>query len=276
MSIALLSAGRRISTQNIGLHPEAVVWARRVLANSGSASAFTLAAVSSFCSAIDAAGIRDRFYRLNLFCGDNLAACLVPLYRGPSPAATQLGSTTDTNVNFVAGDYSESQGITATSAGKVLNTGLTSSSMPSNAGHAAWSIRNGSFLASGFLFGFNNNGSYRTYNFISNASSQNVGCASGNFNETSSTASAYARWVTSRTSLSSHVLYRNASAVNTSTATVTATTGSTDQFSVFGFNGSASARSGLHYYSLGDGMTAAQVNSFDTALQAFLAAMGRS
>lgn len=257
-------------------HPEALDWATQVSANGGSVSASTLAAVSAFCVAIQTAGIRDRFHRLNLFCGDQLQACLVPLYRGTSLAGTQFGNATDTNVNFVAGDYSESQGLTATSAGKQLRTGLLSSSMPSNAGHAAWSIRNGSFLALGFIHGFSHTAGYRTYCFLSNASSQSVGCASGNTSETSHFQSAYARMLVSRTTLSSHVLYKNGASVGTNTATVTATSGSTDQFSLFGANGSASGRAGLHYYSVGNGMTAAQASAFDVAASTFLTALGRS
>lgn len=90
-----------------GVHPEANAWRTAVVANGGSVSASTMKAVSAFCAAIDTAGIRDRFYRLNLFCGTGLSACLVPLYRGQSRTGTQYGNTTDTNTNFVSGDYVE-------------------------------------------------------------------------------------------------------------------------------------------------------------------------
>ena len=93
------------------IHHDALDWARRVVSNSGTVSQPTLRAVSTFCDAIDRAGIRDRFYRLNLFCGDNLSAALVPLYRNSSSTGTQLGGLTDTNAAvsgqspFVSGDY---------------------------------------------------------------------------------------------------------------------------------------------------------------------------
>lgn len=113
-------------TQNT--HPEAADWANRVRTNGGSVSGSTLTAVSRFCRAIDASGIRDRFYRLNLFAGTGLSACLVPLYRGPSASGTQYGSTTETNVGpFVSGDYTETGatgGLDANGNGnKYLNTG---------------------------------------------------------------------------------------------------------------------------------------------------------
>lgn len=91
-----------------GVNKDAVDWRDRVVANSGSVSASTFQAVSKFCNDIDKAGIRDRMYRLNLFCGTGLNACLVPLYRGPSRTGTQYGNTTETNTGpFVSGDYAE-------------------------------------------------------------------------------------------------------------------------------------------------------------------------
>jgi hypothetical protein len=111
-----------------GVHPEAAAWRSAVVANGGSVSAFTLKAVADFCKAIDAAGIRDRFYRLNLFAGTGLNACLVPLYRGQSRTGTQFGNTTDTNVGpFVSGDYTEtgaSGGLKGNGSSKYLDTGL--------------------------------------------------------------------------------------------------------------------------------------------------------
>jgi hypothetical protein len=93
------------------VHHDALDWARRVVTNSGSVSQSTLRAVSAFCDAIDRAAIRDRFYRLNLFCG----------------TGTQYGNTTDTNNNFVSGDYNEtgaSGGLNGNGSTKYLETGL--------------------------------------------------------------------------------------------------------------------------------------------------------
>ena len=133
-------------TQNI--HPEAAAWAARVVANGATVSWSTLLAVSSFCRSISAAGIRDRFYRLNLFCGTGLNACLVPLYRGPSLSGTQYGNTTDTNVGpFVSGDYNETgaSGGLQGDSNKYLSTGLqpfASGSAISQYGHLAiWAMQ---------------------------------------------------------------------------------------------------------------------------------------
>ena len=111
-----------------GFHPEAQDWRNRVITNGGTVSGSTLTAVSNFCRSIDAAGLRDRFYRLNLFCGTGLSAALVPLYRGRSRTGSQFGNTTETNNGpFVSGDYAEtgsSAGLKSDGATKFLNTGF--------------------------------------------------------------------------------------------------------------------------------------------------------
>lgn len=111
-------------------------WVNRVYTNGGTVSASTASAVNTFCNAIDSAGIRDRFYRLNLFCGSNLNAALVPLYRGPSRTGTQYGNTTDTNNGpFVAGDYAESSGLKGNQSSKYLDTGVAMTFLGTNQLH---------------------------------------------------------------------------------------------------------------------------------------------
>lgn len=120
-------------TQN--LRPDAASWAARVSANGASVTASTLKAVNQFCKDIDAAKIRDRFYRLNLFCGTGLNACLVPLYRGPSLGGTQYGDAIDTNNGpFLPANYSETDaggGLTGNGSTRYLSFGTISSLKPS-------------------------------------------------------------------------------------------------------------------------------------------------
>lgn len=103
---------------------DAQSWINRVYANGGTVSTSTANAVNTFCNSIDSAGIRSRFYRLNLFCGTGLASALVPLYRGQSLGGTQFGNATDTNNNFVAADYTETSGLIGNGSSKTLDTGL--------------------------------------------------------------------------------------------------------------------------------------------------------
>ena len=108
------------------LHPEAAAWRAAVIANGGSVSRRTVNAVSKFCNAIVAAGIRSKFLRLNLVCGNNLAAARVPLYRGASASGTQYGSAVDTNLGpFTANDYSEATGLQGDGSYKALDTTIT-------------------------------------------------------------------------------------------------------------------------------------------------------
>jgi len=108
------------------LHPEAAAWRAAVIANGGSVSRRTVNAVSKFCNAIVAAGIRSKFLRLNLVCGNNLAAARVPLYRGASSTGTQYGSAIDTNLGpFTENDYSEATGLQGNGFNKALDTTIT-------------------------------------------------------------------------------------------------------------------------------------------------------
>ena len=103
-------------------HPEATAWRKAVIANSGTVSATTMRAVSNFCTAINAAGIRSKFLRLNLVCGNNLAAARTPLYRGGSASGTQYGSAADTNIGpLTSADYSEATGLQGNGSTKALD-----------------------------------------------------------------------------------------------------------------------------------------------------------
>jgi hypothetical protein len=102
-------------------------WLSRVYENGGTVSLTTASAVQNFCNTIDSAGLRGKFFRLNLFCGDNLNAATVPLYRGPSVGGTQHGFLIDINNNFISADYNESgsfAGIKGNGSNKRLDTGL--------------------------------------------------------------------------------------------------------------------------------------------------------
>jgi hypothetical protein len=120
---------------------DAKLWIDNVYNNSGTVNSRTANAVNAFCNAIDAANIRDRFYRLNLFCGGEsgtaagLNACLTPLYRGPTRTGAQFGNAVDNNIggasSFLSADYAETSGLRAANGTtKYLDTGLAPSAMP--------------------------------------------------------------------------------------------------------------------------------------------------
>lgn len=282
------------------IHPDAAAWATRVVANGGSVSGTTLSAVSKFCASIASAGIRDRFYRLNLFCGTGLAACLVPLYRGPSLGGTLYGNATDTNNGpFVSGDYSESAGLSRVVAeAKRLDTGLATSALPSGviaSGHlAAWhGPLTGSFAATGdsdpALIGAHNGSTDRVSLQLSFRSATN-GNDNGRLGRvTTVTESSGAIGLTKpsafllaqRTSATNLEMWRNGAIVGTNSTSTTGILGITHSILVFGFNNSGTPGGELNAlllrgYSVGDDMTSSQVLAFRAAWSTFNTALGRT
>jgi|688.fasta_scaffold337029_3 hypothetical protein len=114
-------------------HPEAQVWRNAVIANGGSVSASTMRAVSKFCADVDSSGLRSKLVRVNLMCGDNLNAVLVPLFRATSRTGTQLGNTTDANDNFTNDHYAQNSGLVGNASNRRLLTGLARSAVSNSA-----------------------------------------------------------------------------------------------------------------------------------------------
>ncbi len=262
------------------VHHDALDWARRVVTNGGSVSQSTLRAVSTFCDAVDRAGIRNRFYRLNLFCGTGLSACLVPLYRGPSLGGTQYGGTTDTNNGpFVSGDFSEtgaSGGLTGNGTSKYLDTGFSMDTLPSTtSGHASVycanrSARNtftgmiglGTTGPTGFGISTDSSvyGVWGAFAFAANSSNGML--------------------VVSRESGSLLTTYANAASIATNTTTVTPSAIARIAV-VFANRASPTVVDNFDSrrycgYSIGLGMTAPQVSAYYTVIQAFQAALSRN
>lgn len=279
------------------IHPEAAAWASRVRANGSSVSGTTLVAVSKFCRAIDSAGIRSRFYRLNLFCGTGLNACLVPLYRGPSLGGTQYGGTTDTNAGgasaFITTDFSDSVGLTA-SGTKYLDTGLQTSALPAgviDSGHLSlWHGALSSAVAvDPYLIGAWNGATDRVYLQVAyrNDSSvpERIVYGKTTLLSASSTiqgARPAAFLLGQRTSATNLELWKNGSSAATPLATsTTGIAGIPYNIFVFRVNltgsvfGDQAASTTLRHYSIGDDMTPLQVGAFYDALSAFNASMGR-
>lgn len=115
-----------LRTRATTLHPEAVAWAKAAAANGGLFTSRTLRAVSTLAADVARAGIRDRFVRLNLCCGNNVQAAVVPLFRSPSATGTQYGSSVDSNNGpFVTNvNYTQATGFVADSI-CYLDPGLT-------------------------------------------------------------------------------------------------------------------------------------------------------
>lgn len=271
-----------------GVHPEAAAWRSAVVANGGSVSASTMKAVSKFCGDIDAAGIRDRFYRLNLYCG-NFNAALVPLYRSASFNGPTFGNATDTNVNFVAGDYVEtgsSGGLFGNGTTKYLNCGTVLAGLNATTGHTGFYARSLSLDSTanknaigGYGIGFANS------------------CAI--FTREGGNAGTLGTWcdITFRTSttpiiVNGHVISTSVSSTDLRLTvdgaqrggTATGNRGTTAAFSgnihVHAVNANGTPlnhiASGLQAYHMGLGLTVAQALAFYGIMQAFQTALGRN
>lgn len=106
------------------IHPETQAWIDAVVTAGGTVTERSVDAVEAFVRTVIDGGIRDRLARVNLFAGADLAATLVPVFRGPTAGST-LGGATDANTGFVAEDYVETSGLKGSGIGKRLDTGLT-------------------------------------------------------------------------------------------------------------------------------------------------------
>ena len=278
-------------------HPEAINWVIRVhgLAAPGEVTYEQLDAVSKFCYAIDAAGIRDRFMRLNLFCGNNLKACVVPLYTNTSMNYTHVGYAVDTNNNFVDGDYSGSTGLTGDeSSQKTLETGVTL--YESNSGepkveynsHMSLYYRSGS-LGNGYMMGViddaeNGASSHHFLEMNSTATYLHNSAYIQSVNHTiiDGTSTTLTGLTVATTNGTTGIMYNdNTDITNNSYSFYNNDPNDLNNICIFGTTGPmsgpyAGTSATLGSYSFGNYMTPTQVANYTSAMSAFQTAMGRA
>jgi len=280
-----------------GVHPEAAAWRTAVVANGGSVSASTMRAVSRFCSDIDKAVIRDRFFRLNLFCGNSdssLVAVRTPLYRGPSPAGTQYGATIDTNGGntFAQGDYAEtgaSGGLKGNTTTKYLDTELTQATVAADGFmHLSVFARHGTYSANVTfrMIGLISTSPSNQFYFVDTRRSFGVTefvsvCGGGtNLSQAPSTLSGGQLMLVTRSTASDARSYLNATEAQSDTVSRSVASVASNMF-VFaenrvGTGAQTFAAMTLGAYSMGLPMTAAQVSSFNNAMSTFQSALSRN
>lgn len=116
-------------------NPETTDYRARVIANGGTISDAGIDAIEKFVQDCKNALIWDKFLEVAPFAGTNLSAALVKLVH-PAGVPGVI-----TNVNFVAGDYSESTGLLGDGTTKYLNTGFNAQThLPDNA-HLSFYLR---------------------------------------------------------------------------------------------------------------------------------------
>ncbi len=274
--LPLLTAGKRFipwqtASGGGGYDSDAQAFFDAVVANGGTISTATKGYVNTFVLAAKANSYWSKLSRINLFCGDQLAAVAVPLKAGGASAL-------DTLTNFVSGDYSESTGLTGNGSSKYLDTGWTPITQATqNDTHIAIYNRSSS---SG---GTNVSGAEGSSLFLVYVPYSDGSVYSDQYNDSTGRVSGaigtpYGFLVTSRTASNSHVIYRNGSSVSTSTnsgGTVTAISNSVYIFANHSSGPQSYGSNTFGSYSIGSGLTSGDVSNYNTDLEAFQDSLGR-
>jgi len=291
-----MAMNQRLLRPRAAFHPEAANWAARVQQAGGSASGAMLSAVSKFCRDIDAAGIRNRFARLNLFAGNGLNACIVPLYRGLTQTGTQYGNLVDDSLgspSFGEQDYNEkgaSGGLQGDGNHKYLDTGVSPSDYQATAstGHiSVYHSQPSGTNVGRVLMGANSSSNFRRFYISSDIFSSSAVAAflGGTATATQSglgsqTGAPSGHRVLSRTGTQQLTHYVNAASVATSETNISgADDAIADKYFIFARNNNGSAtqwnNGRILAYSIGLSLDAQQVTAFYNAMQAFQTALER-
>ncbi len=233
--------------------------------NSGSVSAQTIMRVNGFVQAVRS--IRSKLPRLNLYVGNNLGACMSPVFN-------DVGTATESNPGFIEANFSEATGLT-NDGSKWLSPGFLMTALGTdNSTHLGIYVR----TKTGFFGG--NIGSYDGTNvdYYSHQSGTSYGNMHGAATGVSSVNDGIGHFVVSRTASNDLQLYKNGASVASQ-----ASPGGTrvpvynvivhaynDQAVVNGKQFGASAA-----YHAGTGLTASDVALLYNALQAFNTLYGR-
>jgi hypothetical protein len=271
------------------LHPEALAWRAAVIANGGTVSGAEVNAVSRFCNMAEFGSVpfRSAFLRFNPLMGGFLGA-LVPLFRGPSRTGTQYGNATDTNANFVAGDYSLASGLQSGVGAKRLSCGANLASNATQANLHAMIDGSGfdvGSAAANVAMGHTDGGfTNRSFFQTTTASIADIRWASsGGIATTPSPANITAGMLLATAVSATDIRFYVDGAQSGSTMTTnrgSAALEATD-FPIFCLNQGTASYTAHSYcraksYSLGFGMTSAQVSAFRSALVALYSAVGRT
>ena len=258
-------------------HPDVQMWQYL----GGSANSSTITAMNNFCNSIDSAGLRSKFYRLNLFCGSDLTSCLIPLYTSNSWLSPNNGFVTDTNYNFVSNDYTEtgaSGGLLGNGSTKYLDTGI-STYTAGLVGHISCYHRDA--LVTGTMMGVYDSNSY-SVRFYSNMGINLIGGYIGTTTTTPWSSNIGGHYILNRTSASymelrtNDTLTRGDSTVNFTSSLIpyTFTIVVFAQRSWYDVNNYISTS--LQGYSIGQSLSSGEATSFYNAMQTFQTALGRN
>ena len=268
----LLKGLRRVPVKLYNL--ETVSYYNRVLANGGLISDATLSAVEKFVQDCKNALIWDKLIEVAPFAGANLNAALVKLI---FPGG---GSSALTNVNFVAGDYTETGtngGLLGDGATKYLNTGFNTQAMLPDNSHLSFYLRE-DVSASGnrVLIGAINVSDQYWLGALTNTQCNTrlgqVAAASSAQNMSKGF------YIGSRASINSLKLYKNGALAGTDNSTITHAKPNLNLFA-FGFNTGGVPGAYLpgrgSFYSIGQALTDGEALALHDAVRTLQRNLGR-
>jgi len=271
---------------------EVTDWVNRVTALGGSVSAGTRSAADAFMAAINAAGLRSKIYRLNLYAGTSTGTNMESIKEVLIKDKGGDGNGRDDVATLAGTEYSESTGIVISdnpSAKRAVKTGVVPSSHFDSVNDlhiAVYSRANLNETNNSFIGAVNSgegaSGIYMTLR-ITLASNQSysllMGDAASSF-PIATDANTLGFYQCCRTSSTSCVLYKNGAVFASATGTSNGSMPNTPSIyvhaehdSVQGADlGTAGTIAG---YSIGKGMNATQALAFYNAWQDFQTALGR-
>lgn len=281
MTILQLKLGGTLASPTRGVFAKHIAadWRARVISAGGTVADATYNAVAAFVQSASDAGYWAKINRMNLMCGNQLAAALVPLKVGG-------GAAVDAPTNFVSGDYTEATGLLGNGSSKYLDTGLNpSTALTANNTHLAVYNRSSATASGNYTMGAYTGGGAA---FIGLAAPNSAGTgqafqydatAGGLLPAPSPLSTPYGMVVGSRTSSTYHAIYRNGAGL---TSAVAAASGSLPNSSIFVFAAKGDGLPTGHVpaqlagYSIGAGLTPGEVFLYYQHMQTFQTAMGRN
>ncbi|MES2367082.1 MAG: hypothetical protein V4563_14495 [Pseudomonadota bacterium] len=270
----VFSAGLHGAVRYGNMDPKVGDWIGRVRTAGGTATGLSVVANDQFMKIATAGGLRSTLYRVNTYTGLDLTTCLVPLIN-------TYGGTTDSNGFFVAGDYSESTGLTGDGSTNYLNTGLVMTSLPDvNSGSMCAYIRTNS-QESKLTMGVGAGGSASAigYLYIRDVGDLIKGVWFNELGASTTGTDSRGLFQISRTASNAIALYRNGSSIATDTGSAGSFTPTIDLYIhawnnvLFGAR-DYTART-LAGYGVNSGHTATQALAYYNAWQRLQTILGR-
>ena len=268
---------------DVAFHLDAVDWQQRAVANGGSVSARTLRAVSDLCHAINRGGLRTKFYRMNWFVGDNIAAAMTPLFLGPSLLGRVSTPRYDTSVNFVSADFSEALGFQTNGSGKRVVSMPTLSNGVANIANGHMTTHITSYTSgSGYAYALPSGGSSLDQTFISNGTSQSRQCwGNGTAGEQFNFRTVVGRWHHVRTivGVAGRFVYYGRFPQGPNTTDTTSITPAANSLGLQLMGGpnqvGTTAICSMGGYSIGEPLTFSEIINYEAAMLPFCKAIGR-